>query len=473
MSTVNEFEHRPAASTSAALPTLAVASLGFFMVTLDVTIVNVALPTIGRDLGANLQALQWIVDGYALTFAAALMTGGALGDSFGARCMFAIGLGVFALASAGCGLATSPGILIGARFIQGFGAALVVPCSLALVHSAYPDVCARSHAVAVWSAAGGAAVAAGPVIGGVLVHTLSWHAIFLVNVLVGVIALVVTFAVVQSVPRVARRIDLAGQITAMAAIGGLTFALIEGPRLGLDAPVVWIAIVVTVAGAMAFIRCEQRAGEPMLPLTLVRRPAFMSATLAGALLNLAFYGQVFVLSLFFQQIMGQSALQAGLSFLPMTAFIMVANLSAPYLAARIGATTTIVAGGLLAAAGLASVLAVGPYSRAWLVAGALLPIGIGVGLSIPPLTSRMLDAVPATLAGAASGAFNATRQVGGAIGVALFGALLGDAAQATGFMYGMRWSLVIASAVTLIGVTFTLILADNRGRTANENSESS
>lgn len=464
MSTADEFEHRSAASTSAALPTLAVASLGFFMVTLDVTIVNVALPTIGDDLGASLQALQWIVDGYALTFAAALMTGGALGDSFGARRMFAIGLCVFALASAGCGLASSPGLLIAARFIQGFGAALVVPCSLALVHSVYPDVRARSHAVGVWSAAGGAAVAAGPVIGGVLIHTLSWHAIFLVNVLVGAIALVVTFACVRSVPRVPRRVDFGGQFTAVAAIGGLTYALIEGPRLGIGAPIVLFAIAITIIGAAAFVRCEQRASEPMLPLALARRPVFAGATLAGSLLNLAFYGLVFVLSLFFQQIMGQSALQAGLSFLPMTALIMVANLSAPHLAVRLGTIVTIVIGELLAAAGLAAVLAVGPHSQDWLVAAVLLPIGIGVGLSIPPLTSRVLDSVPATLAGAASGAFNATRQVGGAIGVALFGALLGDGAQVTGFMHGMRWSLVIASAVTIVGIALTLVFVRNTGQ---------
>lgn len=437
--------------------TLVAASIGFSMVTLDVTIVNVALPTLARDLGASLQALQWIVDGYTLTFAAGLLTGGALGDSFGVKRMYALGLALFALASAACGLSPSTGALIVARFIQGFGAALVVPCSLALVHNAYSDPDARGRAVAVWAAAGGAAVAAGPVVGGLLIHVSGWRSIFLVNVLIGLISLAITVTRIQAAPRRHRTIDVLGQLTAVAAVGGLTFAIIEGPNLAWDSPVVLMAILMTVAGAVTFVLYESRAPEAMLPPALMRRPVFVGAVLVGLLLNFTFYGQVFVLSLFFQEIQGQSALQTGLSFLPMTALIAASNLIAPRLAARTGSLLVIVSGVLLLACGLLAVLAVGQHSPEWQVAAALIPIGVGVGVSIPPLTSRVLDAVETPLAGVASGAFNACRQIGGAIGVALFGALLGGS-QMSAFMHGMRVSLIVAVAAALLSVGLSLVL---------------
>jgi DHA2 family methylenomycin A resistance protein-like MFS transporter len=454
-----------ARSAAGGVATLLATSAGFFMVSLDVTIVNVALPTLQHHLGATLQGLQWIVDGYTLSFAAFLLTGGSLGDVFGARRVFSIGLLVFSLASAACGISPTSGILIGARIAQGFGAALLVPCSLAILRNAFTDQGARGRAIAVWAAAGGAAIAAGPVLGGLLIDALGWRSVFLVNLLVGAAVLGVTFGHVQSVDRRGGRIDLPGQLTGALAVGGLTFALIEGPRLGWDQPSVCVAIASALVGAIAFALCERCANDPLLPPSLMRHREFAGAALVGALLNLAFYGEVFVLSLFFQQARGESPLRAGLSFLPMTGLITLANLSAPRISRRIGTAATIVSGELILAAGMAAVALIDARSPWWMIALALLPIGIGGGVSIPPLTSQLLESVPASTAGVASGAFNASRQVGGAIGVALFGALLGGGSGS--FSAGMRATLVVAAGAAMLAATLTTTLLGAAARTPN------
>jgi DHA2 family methylenomycin A resistance protein-like MFS transporter len=440
-----------------ATPTLIVASAAFFMVVLDVTIVNVALPTFERQLGASLQALQWIVDGYTLMFAAFLLTGGALGDGFGARGTYAGGIALFSLASLACGLAPSSALLIAARVVQGVGAALVVPGSLALIRHAYDDPRRRAGAIATWTGAGGAAMAGGPVLGGLLVDTLGWRSIFLVNVAVGLAALWIVATRVPPTPLERRRLDVRGQVLAVAAVGGLTFAVIEGPALGWGAPAVLAAIAAALVGGAAFVSTERRAPDPMLPLELARRPHVAGGALVGALLNLAFYGLVFVLSLYFQQVRGDSALETGLAFLPMTALITAANLASPRIAARVGALATIVAGELVLAGGVAATLALDADSSNLAIGLALLPIGVGGGLSVPPLTTVTLDAAPPALAGIAAGAFNATRQVGGAVGVAVFGALLSAHAGAS-FMDGMRLSLLAALAAALGAVVLSVTL---------------
>jgi DHA2 family methylenomycin A resistance protein-like MFS transporter len=438
---------RPAAPV-----TLLVASCGFLMVSLDVTIVNVALPTLARQQGASLQQLQWIVDGYALLYAAVLITGGALGDILGSRRVFMAGLGLFSAASAACGLAPSTGALIAARFAQGLGAALLVPTSLALLRSAFEEQQARTRAVAVWAAAGGAAVAAGPVVGGVLINTVGWRSIFLINVLVGAIALALTASRVAPVPAKGGRIDIGGQLTATLAIGGLTFAIIDGPRNGWASPGVLGALGAALIGSAAFVARERRLRHPMLPPGLARLPIFRGAAAIGALFQFAFYGQVFVLSLLFQQARGESPLRAGLSFLPMTGLVAVSNLVAPRITRRLGQLTTITVGELVLAAGFLGLIPVGPHSPWWTFALAMLPIGIGAGMIIVPLTDRLLTAVPPDLAGVASGAFNASRQVGAAIGVALFGAVLSGARA---FIGEARLTFALAAAAALVAVPVT------------------
>jgi DHA2 family methylenomycin A resistance protein-like MFS transporter len=425
------------------------------MVSLDVTIVNVALPTLARQLGATLQQLQWIVDGYALLYAAALITGGALGDIFGSRRVFIAGLGLFSAASAACGLAPSTAALIAARFAQGLGASLLVPTSLALLRSAFEDQQARTRAVAVWAAAGGAAVAAGPVVGGVLIDTVGWRSIFLINVVVGALALVATAQRVAPVPAKGGRIDIGGQLTATLAIGALTFAIIEGPRVGWASSGVLVALAAALLGAAAFLACERRVGDPMLPPVLAGLPIFKGAAAIGALFQFAFYGQVFVLSLLFQQARGESPLRAGLSFLPMTGLVAVSNLLAPRIVRRLGQLTTIATGELILASGFVGLIPIELHSPWWTIALAMLPIGIGAGFIIVPLTDRLLTGAPPNLAGVASGAFNASRQVGAAIGVALFGAILNG--QRT-FISEARLTFALAAAAALLALPVTRAL---------------
>ncbi|MFG1808496.1 MFS transporter [Streptomyces sp. NPDC049040] len=429
--------------------TLFAASFGFLMVSLDATIVNVALPTLGRDLGAGLTGLQWVVDGYVLTFAAFQLIGGSLGDRLGARLAFTSGLGLFMAASLACGLAVSPGMLIAARFVQGVGAAVQLPASLAMVRHAYTDADARNRAVGVWAAAGGAAVAAGPVVGGLLLAWLGWRSLFLVNLLIGAVGLAAAGRA-QPVPGGPRRVDLPGQAAVLAALGALTFALIEGGSLGWASPPVTAALALAAAAGTAFVWWERRAAEPMLPPRLFACPAVSAATAAGFVQNLAYYGIVFLLSLFLQDEQGHSALLTGLAFLPMSLASMAANLYGGRLTAARGPRVPLVGGQLLFAAGLLTLLAVGPGAPLWAVCPVTLLVGLGGGAAVPAMTSAVLDAAPAGHAGVAAAGLNTARQVGGAVGVALFGTLVaGD------FLPGLRLSLLIAAAALLAAASLT------------------
>ncbi len=457
---------------------LLVASAGFLMVSLDVTIVNVALPTLARSLGAGLQELQWIVDAYTVVYAAVLMTGGVLGDIFGSRRVFIVGLLVFSAASAACGLAPSSGALIGARLVQGLGGAFLVPASLALLRSAFEEPAARTRAVAVWSSAGGAAVACGPVVGGLLISTIGWRSIFLINVVVGAVALLLTVTRVQGVAPARARVDVVGLLTTAAVFGGVTFGIIEEPRMGWSAPAFLGAVTMAIVGAIAFVTCERRVSHPMLPTAIARASVFRAATATGFLFQFAFYGQVFVLSLFFQQARGDSPLQAGLAFLPMTALLAASNLLAPSVSRRMGSRVTMLGGEVLLAVGFLALIAVNVHSPWWAVALVLLPIGVGAGFLIVPLTDRLLASVPPTNAGVVSGAFSASRQLGAAIGVALFGVFL---TGPDAFPGGMRLTLAAAAAAQLVALTLTKAVtalpgeqpADRAGRpvaaTAQEN----
>jgi DHA2 family methylenomycin A resistance protein-like MFS transporter len=376
--------------------TLFAASFGFLMVSLDATIVNVALPTLGRELGAGLTQLQWVVDGYTLMFAAFQLIGGSLSDRLGARRAFTLGLSLFVLASLACGLAASPTMLIVARFVQGLGAATQLPASLAMIRHAYPDAKARTKAIGVWSAAGGAAVAAGPV------------------------------------------------------LGGLTFGLIEGGTLGWASASVVAALAVAVAGGVFFVWWERRVPEPMLPMRLFAHPVFSSASVAGFVQNFAYYGIVFLLSLFLQNERGDSALTTGLIFLPMSISAMVSNLLGGRVTGRLGPRLPMMGSQFVFALGLLGLLVAGPSAPNWAIWLATVPVGIGGGAVVPAMTSAVLETVEPAYAGVASAELNTARQVGGAVGVALFGTLVaGD------FVPGLRLSLAIAAAALICGSSVT------------------
>ncbi|KOG33867.1 MFS transporter [Streptomyces resistomycificus] len=422
--------------------TLTAALLGFGLICLDASVVNVALPAIGASFGSGMSGLQWVVDAYTLAFAALMLSTGAFSDRAGASRAYALGTAVFALASAACGLAPNLPALIGARVVQGVAAAVVLPASLALVRQAYTDPARRARAVALWAAGGSAAVALGPVAGGVLTTAWDWRGIFFVNLPVGMVILVL----LVRAPRSRRRpapLDLPGQVTAVVALTALTFAVIEGGVAG------WAALAVAVVSAAAFLRIEARGPHPVVPLGLFRDRTVSVAVAAGAAVSVTFYSLVFVFSLFFQQVQGLSALTAGLLFLPMTGLIAVTNVIAGKLAGRHGPRLPMLVGQGLALAGLLGLLYVDAGTPPALVAVLLVPMALGCALTVPPLTAAMMDAVPAERAGLAAGVLNAARQVAGGLGIAVFGALVAD-----GFVAGMRLSLAVSAA--LLAVTFAL-----------------
>jgi DHA2 family methylenomycin A resistance protein-like MFS transporter len=418
--------------------TLAAALLGFALITLDASVVNVALPSIGTALGGGMSGLQWVVDAYTLAFAALMLSTGAFSDRAGASRAYAIGITVFTLASAGCGLAPNLPTLIGARVVQGVAAAVVLPASLALVRQAYADPARRARAVATWAAGGSVAVALGPVAGGALTTAWDWRGIFFINLPLGAVAL----ALLVRAPRSERRpapLDLPGQVTAVVALTAVTFAVIEGGTPGA------VALLVAVVAGAVFVRVERRQAHPVVPLTLFRNRRVSVAVATGAACSVAFYGVVFLFSLFFQQVQGRSALYAGLMFLPMTGLIAVTNVLSGKLAGRYGPRLPILIGQGLAAAGLLILLYVDAGTSPALVAVLLVPMALGCALTIPPLTAVMMDAVPAERAGLAAGVLNAARQVAGGLGIAVFGALVSD-----GFAAGMRVSLGIAAGLFVV-----------------------
>ena len=430
------------------------ASLGFFVVILDVTIVNVALPSIGDDLGADLSELQWVIDGYVVAFAALLLSSGALGDRIGVARTYSAGMIAFTLASLACGAAPSLGVLLGARVLQGVAAALLLPSSLALVRLAYDDPGARAKGIATWAATGGIALAAGPVVGGVLTSAVDWRAIFFLNLPVGVIAVLANVHGPRS-PRKRTPLDLPGQAAAIVAIGALTFGVIEAGHEGLDSTPALAAFAVFAVAAAAFVAIEGRVAHPAVPPDLFRTPMVATTVVGGLLLNFAFYGQVFVLSLFFQQVLGHNALITGLMFLPLTALIAALNIVAGRLTSRHGPRPPLIAGQAIMIAGLLGMLAFDANSATALILVLLVPMGVGGGLAVPPLTAALLEALPPERAGLASGVFNAARQFGGGLGVALFGGLV-----ATHFVDGMHVALLVAAAGVAVSLGLTVRYVD-------------
>ena len=434
---------------------LAAALLGFFVITLDALVVNVALPVIGHDLGGGMTGLQWVVDGYTLMFAALLLSAGALSDRIGAHQAFGAGLAVFVAASAACGLAPSLGVLVAARLVQGAGAAVTMPASLALVRQAYPDPVKRARAIAVWAMGGAVASAAGPVAGGAATLTLlSWRMIFLINLPVVAVALLLLSRTARS-PRRAVPFDWSGQAAAVLAMGALTYGVIEAGAAGLAAPRVLGALAVAVGALAVFLAAQARGAHPMLPLDLFRSRTVVISVSVGFAFMVGFYGLIFLVSLYFQELRGLSALDTGLAFLPMTALVAVLNPAAARLAERVGARVTIVAGQVLMVVGLLTLCLVPAGTPTWLLAVLMFPVGLGGPLAIPPVTALLLDSVPPERAGTASAVLNTFRQVGGALAVAVFGALLAHHAT---FLHGLRVSLLIAALLLLATAASSLLL---------------
>jgi MFS transporter, DHA2 family, methylenomycin A resistance protein len=435
------------------VPALATAVLGFFVITLDAVVVNVALPSIQGNLGGGITGLQWVVDGYVLMFAALLLSAGSLTDRIGARRAFGAGLVVFVVASAACGLAPSMGALVVARLVQGAAAAVMMPSSMALIGQAYPDPVKRARAVAVWAMGGAVASTSGPVLGGLLT-LLSWRWIFVVNVPVGAVALVLLARTARS-PHRPVPFDRVGQVAAVVALGGLTYGAIEAGAAGLTAPGVLAAFAIAVVALAAFLAAQARGAHPMVPLDLFRSRTVTVAVAVGFAFVVGYYGLPFVMSLYLQQLRGLSSLDTGIAFLPMMLIGLVLTPLSARLAERLGARTLVTAGLVLMTAGLVALGAVPAWTPVWALAGLMVLVGVAGPLVMPPAMALLLNGVPGHRAGVASGVFNAGRQVGGALAVAVFGALLAGPA---GFLPGVRASLLIAAVVVLAAAAASLLL---------------
>lgn len=406
--------------------TLGILTSGVFMAVLDTTVVNVALVAMRDSLHSSVAELAWIVDAYTLAFAAFILTGGLLSDRIGARTVFIAGMAVFIVASAGCGLAPSVTTLIAARILQGMGAAMFLPSSLSLIRSTFEDPRERAWAIGLWGAIVATAAAVGPALGGVLVDTYGWRSAFLINVPLGVIGMLGTWAIVRHVqPARARPFDWAGQVTSAMMLAALCFAAIEWPVRGAQSPWVWGAALLTVMAGALFVLAERRAPAPLVPLAWLGHRTLGAVNGVGFLLNFGYYGALFVLSLHLQNVEHLSARQTGLVMLPMAVSLSAGNIFAGKLMARFPTPTMMLSGLVIGAVGLlATSAALTGQVHPWVVSATMVAYGGGTALAIAPMTSTILSAAPGELAGTASGLLNAARQTGSLLGVAAAGAVV-------------------------------------------------
>jgi EmrB/QacA subfamily drug resistance transporter len=386
--------------------------------------VNVALPTISRELGAGVSGLQWIVDGYVLAFATLLLTGGIIGDRYGRKRTFLTGLTTFTLASLLCGLSQSTGQLIGFRALQGVGAALLMPGTLSILTVTFPPT-ERAKAIGIWAGVSGLALALGPTAGGFLVEHAGWESIFFLNVPIGFVAFIVVARVVrESHAEQARRLDLVGLGLATAGFFSLTYGLIEANQRGWGDAVIVGALALGAIFLVAFCSWEYAYRHPMMPLQFFRIPAFSAGNSVAFSMSLGMFGTFFFFSLYMQLIRGYSALQTGVRILPITGMIFFVAPLAGRFAQRHGSRAPMTLGPVLAGTGLFLMSRVGIDTSYLYIAPVLSMMGIGMGMTMSPMTAAVMNAVGAERAGLGSATTNTAREVGGTFGIALLGTLL-------------------------------------------------
>ncbi|MFC0002591.1 MFS transporter [Micromonospora siamensis] len=457
--------------------TLLAAILASGMVFLDSTVVNVALPRLGAELGATVAGLQWTVNGYLLMLAAFVLLGGALGDRFGRRRIFLLGVVWFAAASLLCGLAQDTGQLIAARVLQGAGGALLTPGSLSVLQASFhPDD--RARAIGTWSGLSGVSTALGPLLGGWLIDTLSWRWIFFINL---PLAVAVVLAALRWVPesrdedasRAGRRkFDVAGALLGALGLGGITYALIDAPARGPRSPAVLAAVLVGVAAAAAFVWLERRRGEAaMLPTTIFSSRLFSVLNVFTVVVYAALGGFTFFLAVYLQNVLGWSALRTGLATVPMTVLLLLGSARAGALSARIGPRLPLTVGPVVAAAGLLLLRAVGPGASYWtdVLPGVVL-FGAGLTLVVAPLTASVLAAVADRFAGVASGFNNAASRAGGLLAVAALPLLVGLSGtgyeQKADLTHAYRGALAWCAGALLAGAVLAAVLVHRPHRQA-------
>ncbi|RZM27343.1 MAG: DHA2 family efflux MFS transporter permease subunit [Pedobacter sp.] len=427
-----------------------ITSLAFVIAQLDVSIVNIALPQIDRTYKADISMLQWVVDAYTLAFAVLMLSAGSLSDLLGAKRIFQLGMCIFGIASLGCGFAPSAGGLIGFRVLQGLGAATMIPSSLAILNQAFahrPSM--RTRAVGLWTATGSAAIAAGPIVGGILIELSNWRFIFLVNVPLCIAGLLLSFRLEQRpVNLVKRKFDFAGQIAWMLSITSLIAAIIEWPQLGFESPLIYGTLLFSILTFLVFLSIENKVNAPMLPLHLFKSKTFSVLLLLGALLNWAYYGTVFILSLYLQTVLHYPSLHAGFAFLPLTLGFVISNLLSGRIINKFGIRTPILIGLILFALGFAGLFIAKADTPYWQLFLPFLIIPMGMGLCVPSMTNGILASTDKALSGTASAVLNTVRQAAGAIGVAVSGAMAAGSTQS--LLHAITVCATLAILLTLV-----------------------
>jgi EmrB/QacA subfamily drug resistance transporter len=437
--------------------TLGALCFALFMIMIDNTVVNVALPAIQADLGISTSELEWTVAAYALTFASLLLTGGKLGDLLGRRKIFTIGLAVFTLSSLACGLSSSAPQLISARAVQGVGAALMMPATLSIISHTF-HARERGMAIGIWAGVSALALAIGPLLGGVITEHISWNWIFYVNVPIGVLAVIAAIVVVPESKDTSheQRLDLPGLLTSGIGLLALVYALIEGHQYGWTSARIIGLFVVAVVAFAAFVLLEMRQRLPLLDLSLFRNGTFAGANIVAILVTLAMFGIFVFFPIYMQTIRGWSPIQAGAALLPWTVMIVIFAPIAGKLSDRVG-SRWLMAGGMTVVSACCLLLStVTLHSTFWHMLPAFLLGGLGMSFVMTPMSAAAMGAAPVAKAGVASGVLNTFRQVGVALGIAVTGAIVanraasaaaGGASPPEAFVHGLTFAMRISAAI--------------------------
>jgi EmrB/QacA subfamily drug resistance transporter len=447
--------------------TLGAVAFGLFMIMLDNTIVNVALPSMGRELDMSLSQLEWVVTAYALSFAALLITGGKLADYYGRKKIFLVGLVVFTLSSLACGLAPSAAWLIGARAVQGAGSALMNPATLSIITTTF-EPRERGRAIGIWAGVSALALSIGPLLGGLIVDHLSWHWVFYVNVPVGALALVVSQLVIRESRDTSheQKIDIPGLLTSGLGLLALCYALIESNRHGWASPEIIGLFVASAVLLVGFVLVERHQRLPMLDLSLFRIPSFVGANLVALLVSLGMFGVFLFVSLYVQDVLGYTPTQAGAAFLPMTLLIIVVAPIAGQWSDRIGSRWLMGIGmTLLGISGLLYQL-IGVDTSYWHLLPAMLVGGVGIAMTMSPMTSAAMASVPPDKAGVGSGVLNSFRQVGGSLGIAVMGAIVASYTipgqtgpqAAVNYVDGLHAALIVSALISFAAAVVAVTL---------------